>query len=207
MLTLQRCRRHAKLRTEVSATRPRSAAGWWGGGRGVLEDVDGDERQGRCQSQAENSVKIPDGVLSPFKLRSSIYLPENTITQSPPRPAPATLHPPLGSNRKCGVHPPIHPFLPSVDKLIFHTNIQQEINKDQLLFMATACFLASWGEGVGGERVHGNCSVMESKPKAILCIMGWGRAGSTAESSLRSAYQQSGFGSSSKFQPLVLRYE
>lgn len=123
-------------------------------------------------SGGEQCKTMPDGVLSPFKLCSSIYLPENTITQSPPRPPPATLHPPLGSNRKCGVRP----SLPSVDKLIFHTNIQQDINKDQLLFMATVCFLASWGGGVGGA----------SKPKPILCIMGEPAA------PLRSAYQQSG---------------
>lgn len=131
-------------------------------------------------SGGEQCKTMPDGVLSPFKLRSSIYLPENTITQSPPRPPPATLHPPLGSNRKCGVCP----SLPSVDKLIFHTNIQQDINKDQLLFMATARFLASWGGGA-------------SKPKPILCIMGWGRAGSTAEVGV-STIRAGEFGSSSK---------
>lgn len=164
-------------------------------------------------SGREQCKTMPDGVLSPFKLRSSIYLPENTITQSPPRPPPATLHPPLGSNRKCGVRPFIPPSLPSVDKLIFHTNIQQETNKDQLLFMATACFLARWGGGVGGEGVQGNCSVMESKPKPILCIIGWGRADSTAEGSLRSAYSaepgsaEPGPRSISKFHPLVPRYE
>lgn len=45
---------------------------------------------------------------------------------------------------------------------------------------------------MGGEGVHGNCSVMESKPKPILYIMGWGRVDSTSEGGMRSAYQQSG---------------
>lgn len=125
-------------------------------------------------SGGEQCKTMPDGVLSPFKLRSSIYLPENTITQSPPRPPPATLHPPLGSNRKCGVCP----SLPSVDKLIFHTNIQQDINKDQLLFMATARFLASWGGGVGGRQ----------NPNPYFAL--WD--GEEPAAPLRSAYQQSG---------------